>query len=207
MPDHLASSVTSPSLPFPRDPSISPASAETLLHRHESIPKCDSSGSGIAPGMHVCPDLVRYTPQILSHLMQGIWWDDPPMKMLPHMTDEAAEELVSEGLRTLHQLRSAAASQPAAMKTKLSQLLGGSKQASECLQVRPGPAPAIWWLMLQRACSIHFSLDLEVLFNAAGVRRLQPSLGGFAELNWPSCCICSVREMVIAPSAWLPRAS
>ncbi|KAK9868384.1 hypothetical protein WJX84_004044 [Apatococcus fuscideae] len=75
------------------------------------------------------------TMLLIQSLMQGIWWDDPPMKMLPHMTDETAEELVSEGLRTLHQLRSAAASQPAAMKTKLSQLLGGSKQASECLQV------------------------------------------------------------------------
>ena len=68
--------------------------------------------------------------------MQGIWWDDVPMMMLPHMTEDAAEGLMQQGLRSLHQLRQAALGQPAAMKTRLASLLGGSKQAAECLQVR-----------------------------------------------------------------------
>ena len=67
--------------------------------------------------------------------VQGIWWDDVPMMMLPHMTEDAAEGLMKQGLRSLHQLRQAALGQPAAMKTSLVQLLGGSKQAAECLQV------------------------------------------------------------------------
>lgn len=74
--------------------------------------------------------------------MQGIWWDDVPMMMLPHMTEDAADGLMQQGLRSLHQLRQAALGQPAAMKTRLASLLGGSKQAAECLQVRSCPGHA-----------------------------------------------------------------
>lgn len=93
------------------------------------------------------PPWAIFTPSLVSlHLarqsqwcgrVQGIWWDDVPMMMLPHMTEDAAEALMQQGLRSLHQLRQAALGQPAAMKTRLASLLGGSKQAAECLQVRP----------------------------------------------------------------------
>ncbi len=68
-------------------------------------------------------------------LSQGIWWDDVPMLMLPHMTEDAAQELVRQGLRSLHQMHQAAARDPASLKATLTKLLGGSKQASECFQV------------------------------------------------------------------------
>ena len=69
--------------------------------------------------------------------LQGIWWDDVPLMMLPHMTEDAAHGLMKQGLRSLHQLQQAAIGDSAGLKAKLNKLLGGSKQASECLQVCP----------------------------------------------------------------------
>ncbi|KAK9850259.1 hypothetical protein WJX84_005584 [Apatococcus fuscideae] len=86
------------------------------------------------------------TMLLIQSLMQGIWWDDMPMMMLPYMTEDAAEGSMKQGLRSLHQLRQAAQDQPAAMRTRLAQLLGGSKQAAECLQVCERlPAMDIHW--------------------------------------------------------------
>lgn len=66
--------------------------------------------------------------------MQGLWWDDSSLLMLPHIDRSAAQALASRKLEALPQLLMEARSHPARAHKLLEQVLGSAKHAQECLQ-------------------------------------------------------------------------
>ncbi len=66
--------------------------------------------------------------------MQGVWWDDSSLLMLPHMDRSAVQALAAKKLEALPQLLMEARHQPQRAQQLLQQALGNPKHAQECLQ-------------------------------------------------------------------------
>ncbi len=71
--------------------------------------------------------------------LQGVWWDESSLLMLPHMDRAALQSLASRKLEALPQLLIEARRQPARAQQLLEQALGSAKRAQECLQASSSP--------------------------------------------------------------------
>lgn len=67
--------------------------------------------------------------------MQGCWGDESSLMMLPNMTPEAIPQLASKGFQAVPQLCQAASENAAKLRSLLASVLGGSREASETMQV------------------------------------------------------------------------
>lgn len=67
--------------------------------------------------------------------MQGCWGDESSLMMLPNMTHEAIPQLASKGFQAVPQLCQAASENAAKLRSLLTSVLGGSREAGETMQV------------------------------------------------------------------------
>ena len=67
--------------------------------------------------------------------MQGVWWDDSSLLMLPHMDRAAMQALAARRLEALPQLLMESRQHPQRAQKLLEQVLGNGKRAQECQQV------------------------------------------------------------------------
>jgi len=97
--------------------------------------------------------------------MQGVWWDDSSLLMLPHMDRLVVQALAAKKLEALPQLLMEARHQPQRCQQLLQQALGNPKHAQECLQAsqRHTGIPSIlgslpWSLLPMGASSLQSSV-------------------------------------------------
>ncbi|CAK0786311.1 hypothetical protein CVIRNUC_009524 [Coccomyxa viridis] len=75
------------------------------------------------------------TMRIIQGLMQGVWWDDSSLLMLPHMDRAAVQALAARRLEALPQLLMESRQHPQRTQKLLEQALGDARRAQECQQV------------------------------------------------------------------------
>ena len=75
--------------------------------------------------------------------MQGVWWDDSSLLMLPHMDGAAVQALAARRLDALPQLLLESRQHPQRAQKLLEQVLGNAKRAQECQQVTESKKPAV----------------------------------------------------------------
>ena len=68
--------------------------------------------------------------------VQGVWWDDSSLLMLPHMDRAAVQALAARRLDALPQLLMESRQHPQRAQKLLEQALGNAKRAQECQQVK-----------------------------------------------------------------------
>lgn len=67
-------------------------------------------------------------------VLQGCWGDESSLMMLPNVTPDTVTSLEQKGFRGTSQLCQAASQDPAGLKSTLTSVLGGSREASEVMQ-------------------------------------------------------------------------
>ena len=90
--------------------------------------------------------------------MQGVWWDDSSLLMLPHMDKSAVQALAAKRLEALPQLLMESRQHPQRAQKLLEQVLGSAKRAQECQQVY-GSDPAV-----HSATSVKMALPAAEIF-------------------------------------------
>ena len=79
--------------------------------------------------------LLLLLSQISTVGMQGVWWDDSSLLMLPHMDRAAMQALAARRLEALPQLLMESRQHPQRTQKLLEQALGDARRAQECQQV------------------------------------------------------------------------
>lgn len=74
-----------------------------------------------------------------SVCMQGCWWDESSLLMLPNMDGNAAGTLAAKQLSSVARLLQECRRQPACARAALEEALGSTRAAEECLQVCSSP--------------------------------------------------------------------
>ena len=113
------------------------------------------------------------------------------MLMLPYMTEDAAHGLMKQGLRSLHQLHRAAASDPAGLKASLTKLLSGSKQASECIQVSSDAPHA--------CCALTAMMDINGFMAVMPVSSSMVERSPFQVAAWLKVSSSQVSRVIESP--------
>ena len=97
--------------------------------------------------------------------MQGVWWDDSSLLMLPHMDRAAVQALAAKRLDALPQLLMESRQHPQRAQKLLEQVLGSARRAQECQQVTESdPAVGLW-------TSVRSALPAADRFSNAGSYR------------------------------------